>query len=316
MTKLLKGALPCFLAAVIWGLSFVFQTTAMDTIREFTFSGVRMVLAVLVLFPASVLSAKFSKEPPMSAEEKRASRKTLWKAGILCGICLFAGFNLQQFAFVDTPTGKIGFLTAQYMVIVPVLGTIFFHKKIELRIGLGVLLAVFGNFLLCIQKGSVFSFGRGELLSLSCSLFFALQILIVDLYAPRIRVLSLSCVQFAVAGVMSLVCMFIFERPTMSSILAVAPELLYAGVMSSAGAFTLQLYGQKHTDPVLASMLLCLESVFSALFGWLILKQMLTSREIVGCAIMFTAIVLALIPKEIWLRLFHIKPKLNPEEKG
>lgn len=313
MTKQLKGALPCFLAAVIWGLSFVFQTTAMDTIREFTFSGVRMVLAVLVLFPASVLSEKFSKQPPVSADEKRQTRKTLCIAGVLCGVCLFAGFNLQQFAFVDTPTGKIGFLTAQYMVIVPVLGAVFLHKKIGLRIGISVLLAVFGNFLLCMQKGSLSSFGRGELLSLSCSLFFALQILIVDHYAPRINVISLSCVQFAVAGTMSLICMFIFEHPTVSSILAVAPELLYAGVMSSAGAFTLQLYGQKHTDPVLASMLLCLESVFSALFGWLILKQSLSAREMLGCAIMFAAIVLALLPREIWLRLFHIN---SNKQKG
>lgn len=313
MTKQLKGALPCFLAAVIWGLSFVFQTTAMDTIREFTFSGVRMVLAVLVLFPASLLSEKLSKKPPMSDEEKRAARKTLLTAGVLCGLCLFAGFNLQQFAFVDTPTGKIGFLTAQYMVIVPVLGTIFFHKKIELRIGMSVLLAVFGNFLLCIQRGSLSSFGRGELLSLSCSLFFALQILIVDHYADRVNVISLSCVQFTVAGAMSLACMFIFEHPTVPSILAVAPELLYAGVASSAGAFTLQLYGQKHTDPVLASMLLCLESVFSALFGWLILHQSLSARELLGCAIMFTAIVLALLPREIWLRLFHIN---SNKQKG
>ena len=307
MTKLLKGALPCFLAAVIWGLSFVFQTTAMQTIREFTFSGVRMVLAVLVLFPASLVSEKLSKKPPMTADEKRAARKMLWRAGVLCGVCLFAGFNLQQFAFIDTPTGKIGFLTAQYMVIVPVLGMIFLHQKIELRIGVSVLLAVLGNFLLCIQKGSLTSFGRGELLSLSCSLFFALQILIADHYARRINVVSLSCVQFAVAGALSLLCMFLFEHPTVPSILSAAPELVYAGVASSAGAFTLQLYGQKHADPVLASMLLCLESVFSALFGWLILRQSLSVRELFGCAIMFGAIVLALLPREIWLRLFHIK---------
>ena len=314
MTKQFKGALPCFLAAMIWGLSFVFQTTAMDTIREFTFSGVRMVLAVLVLFPASILSEKLSKEPPKSAEEKRRSRKTLLTAGVLCGVCLFAGFNLQQFAFVDTPTGKIGFLTAQYMVIVPVLGAIFLHKKIGLRIGFSVLLAVLGNFLLCIQKGSLSSFGRGELLSLSCSLFFALQILIADHYASRVNVISLSCVQFAVSGAMSLVCMFLFEHPTVPSILSVAPELLYAGVMSSAGAFTLQLYGQKHTDPVLASMLLCLESVFSALFGWLLLHQSLSAREGIGCAIMFIAIVFALLPEEIWQRLFHIHS--NNKQKG
>ncbi|MBQ7546558.1 MAG: DMT family transporter [Clostridia bacterium] len=313
MIKQLKGALPCFLAALIWGLSFVAQTTAMEDVGGFTFTGVRMVLAVLVLYPATLLSEKLSHKPPQTVAEKAEGRKTLWKAGAICGFCLFVGINLQQFAFADTAAGKVGFLTALYMILVPILGTVFFRKKVTPLVWFSVLLAAFGIFLLCMQSGEAFSFGRGEILSISCSIFFAIQILFSDLYAPRVNVIALSCLQFAIAGALSLVCMFIFEKPTVPSILAAAPEILYAGVMSSAGAFTLQLVGQKNTEPVLASMLLCLESVFASLFGWLLLHQALTARELCGCAVMFIAIILALIPREIWRSLFH---KDQEKQKG
>lgn len=309
MIKQLKGALPCFLAALIWGLSFVAQTTAMENVGGFTFTAVRMALAVLVLYPATLLSEKFSRKPPQTAEEKAASRRTLWKAGALCGVCLFIGINLQQFAFAETAAGKVGFLTALYMILVPILGTIFFRKKITPLVWFSVLLAGFGIFLLCMQQSTSFSFERGEILSISCSIFFAFQILFSDRYAPHVNVIALSCLQFAIAGALSMACMFLFEKPTIPSILAAAPEILYAGVMSSAGAFTLQLVGQKNTEPVLASMLLCLESVFASLFGWVLLHQAMSARELGGCAVMFIAIMLTLIPREIWHSLFHIKSK-------
>ncbi|MBQ7542340.1 MAG: DMT family transporter [Clostridia bacterium] len=314
MIKQIKGALPCFLAALIWGLSFVVQTTAMEDVGGFTFTGVRMALAVLVLIPAALISEKRArkKQPPQSDAEKAASRKTLWTAGAICGFCLFVGINLQQFAFIDTPAGKVGFLTAMYMILVPILGTLLFRKKIMPLVWFSVLLAAFGIFLLCLRKGEQFSFGRGELLSLSCSIFFATQILFSDRYATRVNVISLSCLQFAIAGALSIVCMFVFERPTLPAILSAAPEILYAGVLSSAGAFTLQLYGQKNTEPVLASMLLCLESVFASIFGWLLLGQAMSARELFGCTIMFIAIMLTLIPREIWQSLFHI----NSKQKG
>ena len=304
MQKILKGALPCFLTALLWGLSFVPQSTGMRDIGGFTFSGVRMVFAVAALLPASFISAKLSKAPKGTPEERRSKRKMLWKAGALCGLCLFGGTNLQQFAFAYTGTGKVGFLTALYMIEVAVLGTVFLRQKIALPVWISVGMAMGGIFLLCMQSGTSFTIGTGELLSIGCSFFFAVQILISDKYAPRLNVIAMSCIQFAVAGALSLVCMVLFEEPTLHSIRAALPELLYCGVISCAVAFTLQLYGQKHADPVLASMLLCFESVFATLFGWLLLHQSLTARELFGCAVMFIAVFLTLIPQTFWKRLF------------
>lgn len=314
MQKQLKGAIPCFLAALIWGLSFVAQTTGMGKIQGFTFTGVRMVLAVLVLLPASILAEKLSKKPKPTPEQAKASKSALWKGGVLCGLCLFAGINLQQFAFTDTPAGKVGFLTALYMILVPILGTILFRQKVPPLVWFSVFLAMGGIFLICVQSGDLLSFGRGELLSLSCSVFFAMQILISDLFAPKVNVVAMSCIQFAVAGALSLMCMVLFEQPKWDAILQSAPELLYVGILSSAGAFTLQLVGQKYAEPVLASMLLCLESVFSTLFGWLLLHQALSGLELLGCAIMFIAILLTLIPAEVWQGLLHKKTK--SDQKG
>ena len=303
MHKQLKGALPCFLTALIWGSSFVAQTTGMRDIDGFTFTGVRMVFAVAALLPATWLSMKFSKAPKQPPDRQRETRKMLWIGGVLCGLCLFGGNNLQQFAFAYTSAGKVGFLTALYMIEVAVLGTVVLRKKIALPVWISIVMAMGGIFLLCMQSGAPFTIGRGELLSISCSFFFAVQILICDKYAQQVNVIAMSCIQFAVAGVLSLVCMAIFEEPTLLSIRAALPELLYCGVFSCALAFTLQLYGQKYADPVLASMLLCFESVFSVLFGWLLLHQSLSARELTGCAVMFVAVFLTLIPPEMWQRL-------------
>ena len=303
MYKQLKGALPCFLTALIWGSSFVAQTTGMRDIDGFTFTGVRMVFAVAALLPATWLSMKFSKAPKEPPAQQRETRKMLWIGGVLCGLCLFGGNNLQQFAFAYTSAGKVGFLTALYMIEVAVLGTVVLRKRIALPVWISIAMAMGGIFLLCMRSGAPFTIGRGELLSIGCSFFFAVQILICDKYAQRVNVIAMSCIQFAVAGALSLVCMAVFEEPTLHSIRAALPELLYCGVISCALAFTLQLYGQKYADPVLASMLLCFESVFSVLFGWLLLHQSLSARELTGCAVMFAAVFLTLIPPEMWSRL-------------
>lgn len=305
MKKRLLGALPCFLAALIWGFSFVAQSTGMEDVQGFTFTGVRMIFAVAFLLPAALLTEKFSKKPKGTPEEQAQAKMILWKAGIPCGLCIFAGINLQQFAFAYTGTGKVGFLTALYMIEVAVLGALFLHKKNTLAVWLSVALAMLGIFLLCMKPGTSFTVGKGEALSISCSIFFAVQILISDKYAPQVNAFSLSCIQFAISGALSLICMAIFEEPSMQGIRGALPELLYAGVMSSAVAFTLQIVGQKHTEPVLASMLLCLESVFAALFGWMFLQQSMSARELFGCAIVFIAIILTLLPPETWQRLFH-----------
>lgn len=308
MKKQLKGAVPCFLAALIWGMSFVFQSTGVEKIGIFTFTTLRSFIGILVLIPMSVCSLRYAqKKNPQPPEVLRKSRKDLLVAGLLCGVCLFFGHNLQQSAFAYTEAGKVGFLTALYMILVPLIGLIFLRRNVSKAVWFSVVLACLGIFLISFKPGAFGSFGRGELYALACSVFFAVQIIISDEYANRVDCIAMCCLQFAVCGVLSAVCMFICETPVWADILSAKWELLYVGVLSTAGAFTLQLIGQKNADPVLASMLLCLESVFSVLFAWMILRQSLTAQEITGCAIMFIAILLTLIPKETWQNLFHKK---------
>lgn len=308
MKKQLKGALPCFLAALIWGMSFVFQSTGVEKIDIFTFTTLRSLIGVLVLIPMSVFSIRFAqKKNPQPPQVQKKARKDLFKASLLCGICLFFGHNLQQSAFAYTEAGKVGFLTALYMILVPLIGLIFLRRNVSKAVWFSVLLACCGIFLISFKPGAFGSFGKGELYALGCSLFFAIQIVISDEYANRVDCIAMCCVQFAVCGVLSAVCMFLLEQPNMTAILSAKWELLYVGVLSTAGAFTLQLVGQKNTDPVLASMLLCLESVFSVLFAWIILGQHLSAQEITGCAVMFIAILLTLIPKETLQTLLHKK---------
>ena len=308
MKKQLKGALPCFLAALIWGMSFVFQSTGVERIDIFTFTTLRSLIGVLVLIPMSVFSIRFAqKKNPQPPQVQKKARKDLFKASLLCGICLFFGHNLQQSAFAYTEAGKVGFLTALYMILVPLIGLIFLRRNVSKAVWFSVLLACCGIFLISFKPGAFGSFGKGELYALGCSLFFAIQIVISDEYANRVDCIAMCCVQFAVCGVLSAVCMFLLEQPNMTAILSAKWELLYVGVLSTAGAFTLQLVGQKNTDPVLASMLLCLESVFSVLFAWIILGQHLSAQEITGCAVMFIAILLTLIPKETLQTLLHKK---------
>ncbi|MDD6062693.1 MAG: DMT family transporter [Oscillospiraceae bacterium] len=308
MKKQLKGALPCFLAALIWGMSFVFQSTGVEKIDIFTFTTLRSLIGVLVLIPMSVFSIRFAqKKNPQPPQVQKKARKDLFKASLLCGICLFFGHNLQQSAFAYTEAGKVGFLTALYMILVPLIGLVFLRRNVSKAVWFSVLLACCGIFLISFKPGAFGGFGKGELYALGCSLFFAIQIVISDEYANRVDCIAMCCVQFAVCGVLSAVCMFLLEQPNMTAILSAKWELLYVGVLSTAGAFTLQLVGQKNTDPVLASMLLCLESVFSVLFAWIILGQHLSAQEITGCAVMFIAILLTLIPKETLQTLLHKK---------
>lgn len=315
MKKQIKGAVPCFLAALIWGMSFVFQSTGTGKIDCFTFTTLRSFIGVLVLIPLSLWSLRSGqKKNPKSPEELKKSKKDLYIASLLCGVCLFFGHNLQQSAFAYTFAGKVGFLTALYMILVPLIGLIFLRHRISKAVWFSVLLACGGIFLISFKPGAFGTFGKGELFALACSVFFAIQIVISDEYANRVDCIAMCCLQFAVCGILSCICMFLFEQPHLADIFSAKWELLYVGVLSTAGAFTLQLIGQKNTEPTLASMLLCLESVFSVLFGWMILSQALSGQEILGCVVMFTAIMLTLIPKESWQKLFH--KKTNHQLKG
>ena len=289
------GPLYCILAAVIWGLSFVAQNEGKG-IGTFTFNGIRTLLGGVVLLPVAALSLKKDNSKLFEGEKKKIPFKDIAIGGLCCGIPLFIGGNLQQHAFNFIDVGKVGFITALYMVLVPVFG-IFLKQKAKLNVWFGVICGVFGLYFLSIPKGN-FSIGKGELITVLCAVAFAVHILVIDHFCKTVNNVALSCAQFFVAGTLSIICMFIFEEPEINEILGSAVPILYAGIMSCGVAFTLQIFGQKYAEPAVASLLLCLESVFSVSVGWLILNQKLSSREALGCVIMFIAIVLTQVPTE------------------
>lgn len=242
-----------------------------------------------MLAPLVIIGFKKENSALPKSERKKFPFKDVFVGGLCCGIPLFIGGNLQQHAFNYLEVGKVGFITALYMVLVPVIG-IFLKKKAKLNVWLGVALGVTGLYFISVPKGN-FSVGKGELITVACAVAFAVHILVIDRFCKTVNNVALSCAQFFVAGTLSIICMFIFEQPKVSDIIGAAVPILYAGIMSCGVAFTAQIFGQKYSDPTVASILLCTESVFSAIFGWLILSQKLAAREIAGCAIMFVAIV-------------------------
>lgn len=294
------GPFYCILAAVVWGLSFVAQSEG-ASIGTFTFNGIRTLIGGIVLLPLVLFSHMNENKKLPKAEKKKFPVKDVLIGGVCCGLALFAGSNLQQHAFyLDLGPGKVGFITALYMVLVPVAG-IFMRRKLHFNIWLGVIIGVAGLYLLSVPAGG-FSIGKGEIIAICGAVAFAAHILVIDYFCQKVNNIALSCAQFFVAGTLSIICMFIFEEPDINDIMNAAVPLLYAGVMSCGVAFTAQIFGQKYTEPTIASILLCTESVFAVLFGWLILKEMLSPRELCGCLIMFTAIVISQLPFNEWFK--------------
>lgn len=280
---------------MIWGLSFVFQKEGMDHVETFTFNGIRTLLGSAVLLPAVLFRRK--KNPPAVPLTKEQKKQKL--TGILIvGLLLCVSTNVQQAAFNYLEPGKIGFITALYMLFVPILDFLIFKKKIRLNVWAGVILGIAGLYLLCAGTGFSFRFGKGEMMVLLCAVIFALHIIAIDYFAANIDCIELSFGQFLVTGVLSCICMFIFEKPDIHNIIQAGVPILYAGIMSCGVAFTFQVVGQKYTEPTIASMLLCLESVFSVLFSLIILHTNMLPREYVGCAVMFAAIIIAQIPSK------------------
>lgn len=294
MGKKLQGTMMLLLTALIWGSSFVAQRAGMEYIGPFTFNGIRSLIGGLVLIPVIFLFSK-EKNAELTEAEKKAGKKTLLLGGILCGIVLFAASSLQQIGMVYTTAGKAGFITALYIVLVPILG-VFIRKKVKPIVWLCVILAVAGLYLLCMTDG--LSLGRGDLLVLLCAFAFSIHILVIDYFAPRTDGVALSCIQFFVCGILSLFPMFLAETPVWSAILDCWIPILYAGVLSCGVAYTLQILAQKHTDPTVASLLLSLESVFAAIAGAIILHEQLAPRELAGCVLMFAAIIIAQLPSK------------------
>ena len=286
----LRNSLLLLLTATIWGVAFVAQSVGMVYVQPFTFNGIRSIIGGLVLIPCIFLLNRL--KSPSEPIQKSSSRPLL-AGGILCGLCLFAASSFQQFGIKYTTVGKAGFITACYIVIVPILG-LFLKKKCSPLIWVSVLLALVGLYFLCMS-GSI-SLGLGDLLVLIGAFLFSIHILVIDHYSPLADGVQLSCIQFFVCGVLSLICMFLFETPDLSMILMAWLPILYAGVLSCGVAYTLQVVGQKNMNPTVASLILSMESCISVLAGWLILGQALSSRELLGCVLMFAAIILAQIP--------------------
>lgn len=295
----MRNSLLLLLTAVIWGVAFVAQSVGMDYVGAFTFNCVRSIIGGLVLIPC-IIFLKNLKHKEMGGQGKLSVKESLQVTrvelvgGICCGVALFAASNFQQFGISYTTVGKAGFITALYVVIVPIMG-LFFKKKVSFVIWISVVLSVVGLYLLCMTENS-FSLAFGDLLVLICALLFSVHILVIDYFSPKGDGVIISCIQFFVSGILSGVMMFLFETPRIEGILAAWMPILYAGVLSCGVAYTLQIVGQKDMNPTVASLILCLESVVSALAGWLILGQALNAREMAGCFLMFFAIVLAQLP--------------------
>ena len=291
----LKNSLILLLTATIWGVAFVAQSVGMDYVGGFTFNAVRSIIGSIVLLPVILFLDRQKTPAVRTEEEKKSGQKTLLMGGIACGICLCLASNFQQFGIKYTTVGKAGFITACYIVIVPILG-LFLKKKCSPYIWGAVVMALIGLYLLCITDG--FSIGKGDILVMICAVLFSLHILVIDYFSPKVDGVKMSCIQFLVCGILSGIPALIFENPQISSILAAWQPILYAGVMSCGVAYTLQIVGQKNMNPTVASLILSLESCISVLAGWIILGHSMSRKEILGCVIMFAAIILAQLPEK------------------
>lgn len=290
----LKNSLLLLLTATIWGVAFVAQSVGMDYVGGFTFNMARSLIGSAVLLPVIWFMGRNSSKKAEAAQGSSSRKDLLW-GGLACGILMCLASNFQQFGIKYTTVGKAGFITACYIVLVPILG-LFLKKKCSPFIWLAVAMSVAGLYLLCITDG--FSIGKGDILVLICAVLFSFHILVIDYYSPKVDGVKLSCIQFLVCGILSGIPALIFEKPEMSAVLTAWQPILYAGVMSCGVAYTLQIIGQKNMNPTVASLILSLESCISVLAGWVILGQQLSAREIAGCVIMFAAIILAQLPQK------------------
>ena len=306
MTKRMRGNALLLLAAFIWGLSFVAQSEGMKYIGPFAFIGIRSMLAGVSLavflglraFIGRVRNRKDTANRPeeYTPEQKRERKKALLTGGLSCGVILFAATMLQQIGILHTnEPGKAGFITALYLILVPLAG-FFFRKKIGVKVWIAVVLGVCGMYLLCITEG--FHIAVGDLYLLGCAFVFTLHILVIDHFSPKVDGVAMSCIQFLLCGVLGMTGMFLTENVELSHVLEAWLPLVFSGVFSGGVAYTLQIVAQKDTEPAIASLLMSLESVFAVFGEWLILGQFLTAREFGGCALMFAGILLTQLPEK------------------
>ena len=287
-----QNVLP-LLAALIWGTAFVAQSICAPYVPPFAFNAIRSLIAfVLLIGVTRVFDAAARKR---GRQPKETDRKSLILGGLCTGVFLAIASNLQQIGLADTAAGKAGFITALYVVLVPVLGIVL-KRRASLQTWFSVAIAVAGLYLLCIKAGSSFTLETGDFFILLCAFFFACQIMSIDHFGARVDGIKLSCVQFLVAGLISTVLSAVFETVDWAAVFRCIWPILYVAVFSSCVAYTLQILAQQASDPTVVTLLLSLESVFSVLAGAVILHEQLSGREYLGCLLMFVAVVLAQIP--------------------
>jgi len=284
--KRLKGNLCLLAAAMIWGCAFVAQSAAADQIGPLTFNGIRFLIAAVTVSACMPMLRRLTKQEKTEKENP----ERLWKAGILAGAVLCIASVFQQAGIAWTTAGKAGFITSLYVVLVPVAGLLI-HRVPKPHVFAAVVLALFGLYLLSNPENG--SIGKGDFLEILAALCFTVHILIIDHYAGRVDALKFSAVQFLTAGVLAFIGAFFLEHISLSSLVNAAIPILYAGVFSAGLGYTLQIMGQQTADPSQASMILSLESVFAALFGYLILHEVLSIKELAGCVLMFAAVLLS-----------------------
>jgi len=275
-------------------VAFVAQSVGSEHVGPFTFLASRSLIAGVALLPLIAARRRTSPAPKTPAD-----KKNLWLGGLLCGCALTVASAFQQIGIAQTTVGKAGFITALYIVIVPLFG-LFLKKRIPLAVWLGVALAAVGMYLLCITEG--FSISRGDFFVLLCAACYSVHILVIDHFSPRVDGVRMACIQFFTCGILSGIVMLIAEKPTADVLMAAWLPILYAGLLSSGVGYTLQIVAQKNVPPTIASLLMSLESVFSVLAGWVLLGQSLSPRELLGCVLVFFAILLAQLPEDLFSR--------------
>ncbi len=278
-------------ASLIWGVAFVAQSAGMQYVGPYTFTATRSVLAALGLGILILILDK------TGMKSKNTDKKVLWRAGIILGVVMTIASNLQQVGLLTTSAGKAGFITSLYIVLVPMFG-LFLKRRPHPMTWISVLIALVGLYFLSIRGD--FTMSQGDLLVLASALAFTVQILLVDHYSPKVDIIRLNCIQFSVMAILSAIPMMILEQPKMPAISDAWLTIVYAGLFSGCGAYTLQMMGQRHVEPATASLLLSPENVFSALAGWVILGQTLSLRELFGCALVFAAIISSQLPWRKW----------------
>lgn len=305
--KTLQGIFLLLITATVWGVAFVAQSVGMDHLNAFAFNCIRNAIGVVVLLPVLFVIRQRNRKTnsassndtsvgaaAISNGQNRLFTKDLVLGGLVCGVALCIASNFQQMGIEHSTVGKSAFITTLYIVLVPILG-LFLKKKVSLQIWISVILAMIGLFLLCLKNES-FVLGIGDIYLILCAFFFTLQIMSVDYFVKKVDGVALSIMQFAVTAILSGVGMLFTEIPTWSDITASAIPLLYAGGISCGVGYTLQIIGQKHVPAPVASLIMSLESVIAALAGWVILHEVLSEKELIGCGRVFAAVILTQLP--------------------